>query len=75
MRHLLEGGAYFYVDTKRCSAYLRPGTYQGKYGINNLSLILLNLLLDNMAISPEGPLSLQVSITVNVLIQKTMNPI
>ena len=55
--------------------YLRPGAYQRKYGINNLSLILLNLLLDNMPISPEGPLSLQVSITVNVLIQKTTNPI
>ena len=24
---LLEGGAYFIVDTQRCGAYLKPGAY------------------------------------------------
>ena len=27
LRRLLEGGAYFNVDTQRCAAYLRPGAY------------------------------------------------
>ena len=33
-RHLLEGGAYFSVDTQRCSTYLRSATYLRKYGIS-----------------------------------------
>ena len=32
MWHLLEGGAYFNVDTQRCCAYLSSGAYLGKYG-------------------------------------------
>ena len=31
-RCLLEGGAYFNIDTKKCYAYLRPGAYWRKNG-------------------------------------------
>ena len=34
-------GAYFNVDTQRRSAYLRPGAYQRKHGIQLLHLITL----------------------------------
>ena len=31
-RRLLERGAYFNVDPRRCGAYLRLGAYYRKYG-------------------------------------------
>ena len=31
-RRLLEGSAYFDLIVKWCGAYLRPGTYNRKYG-------------------------------------------
>ena len=31
-RHLLEGGAYFDLIVKWCGTYLRPNTYNRKYG-------------------------------------------
>ena len=37
-RHLLEGGAYFNVDTQRCNTYLGPSPYSywKKYNIAHL---------------------------------------
>ena len=41
-KRLLEGGAYFNVDTQMCSAYLRAGAYKRKYGISNMETIFMN---------------------------------
>ena len=36
-RCLFEGGIYFDMGVKQCGAYLRPGAYQRKYRIPQLT--------------------------------------